>query len=105
MSSGKRLFALSLTTLAAAVASAAAHAGTVTSDGQDLVIKSKGGLEVGTVDKAYTFKVGGRLQLITTRITTYSTSLALAKMPITSPIKVQLTACTFVAASWSFQAL
>lgn len=63
MSSGKRLFALSLTTLAAAVASATAHAGTVTSDGQDLVIKTKGGLEVGTVDKTFTFKVGGRLQL------------------------------------------
>ena len=42
--------------------SAQAFAGTVTTDGTDLVIKTKGGLEVATVDKAFSFKVGGRLQ-------------------------------------------
>lgn len=39
-----------------------AFAGTVTTDGADLVIKTKGGLEVGTTDKQFSFKVGGRLQ-------------------------------------------
>lgn len=42
--------------------SAQAFAGTVTTDGADLVIKTKGGLEVGTTDKQFSFKVGGRLQ-------------------------------------------
>lgn len=42
--------------------SAQAFAGTVTTDGADLVIKTKGGLEVGTTDKAFGFKIGGRLQ-------------------------------------------
>ena len=37
-------------------------AGTVTTDGADIVIKTKGGLEVGTTDKAFSFKIGGRLQ-------------------------------------------
>lgn len=40
----------------------AAQAGTVTSDGPDLVIKTKGGLQVSTTDKQYSFKVGGRIQ-------------------------------------------
>ena len=48
-------------TLALAV-SAQAFAGTVTTDGADLVIKTKGGLEVATTDKAFSFKLGGRLQ-------------------------------------------
>jgi phosphate-selective porin OprO/OprP len=42
--------------------SAQAFAGTVTTDGPDLVVKTKGGLEVATTDKAFSFKLGGRLQ-------------------------------------------
>jgi phosphate-selective porin OprO/OprP len=42
--------------------SAQAFAGTVTTDGTDLVIKTKSGLEVATVDKQYSFKLGGRIQ-------------------------------------------
>ncbi|MBT8769405.1 OprO/OprP family phosphate-selective porin [Metapseudomonas boanensis] len=42
--------------------SAQAFAGTVTTDGADIVVKTKGGLEVGTTDKAFSFKLGGRLQ-------------------------------------------
>jgi len=42
--------------------SAQAFAGTVTTDGADLVIKTKGGLEVATVDKEFSFKLGGKLQ-------------------------------------------
>ncbi|WIX04029.1 porin [Pseudomonas sp. AR5] len=42
--------------------SAQAFAGTVTTDGADLVIKTKGGLEVATTDKEFSFKLGGRLQ-------------------------------------------
>ena len=48
-------------TLALAI-SAQAYAGTVTTDGTDLVIKTKSGLEVATVDKQYSFKLGGRIQ-------------------------------------------
>lgn len=47
----------------AAFISAPAMAGTVTSDGADLVIKTKGGLEVNTVDGDYGIKIGGRIQL------------------------------------------
>ena len=43
--------------------SAQAFAGTVTTDGADLVIKTKGGLEVGTTDKEFSFKINGRLQV------------------------------------------
>ncbi|HBX54620.1 OprO/OprP family phosphate-selective porin [Pseudomonas sp. UBA2684] len=39
-----------------------AQAGTVSTDGADLVIKTKGGLEVATTDKEFSFKIGGRLQ-------------------------------------------
>ncbi|MEW6463105.1 MAG: porin [Pseudomonadota bacterium] len=42
--------------------SAQAFAGTVTTDGADLVIKTKGGLEVATTDKAFSFKLSGKLQ-------------------------------------------
>ncbi|WP_421684275.1 porin [Stutzerimonas urumqiensis] len=42
--------------------SAQAFAGTVTTDGADIVIKTKGGLEVATADKEFAFKIGGRLQ-------------------------------------------
>lgn len=41
---------------------AQAFAGTVTTDGADIVVKTKGGLEVATTDKQYSFKVGGRVQ-------------------------------------------
>jgi phosphate-selective porin OprO/OprP len=34
----------------------------VTTDGADIVVKTKGGLEVATTDKEFSFKLGGRLQ-------------------------------------------
>lgn len=52
-------FAASVLALAV---SAQAFAGTVTTDGADLVIKTKGGLEVATTDKAFSFKLSGKLQ-------------------------------------------
>lgn len=42
--------------------SAQAFAGTVTTDGTDIMIKTKSGLEVSTTDKQYSFKLGGRIQ-------------------------------------------
>ena len=48
-------------TLALAV-SAQAFAGTVTTDGADIVVKTKGGLEVATTEKEFSFKLGGRIQ-------------------------------------------
>ncbi|WP_373387708.1 OprO/OprP family phosphate-selective porin [Pseudomonas alcaligenes] len=42
--------------------SAQAFAGTVTTDGADLVINTKSGLEVATTDKEFSFKLGGKLQ-------------------------------------------
>lgn len=39
-----------------------ATAGTVTTEGEDLVIKTKGGLEIFTKDKSKSFKIGGRIQ-------------------------------------------
>lgn len=42
--------------------SAQAFAGTVTTDGADIVVKTKGGLEVATTDKEFSFKIGGKLQ-------------------------------------------
>ncbi len=47
----------------AAVMAAPALAGTVTSDGADIVVKTKGGLEVTTVDGDYGVKISGRIQL------------------------------------------
>ena len=41
---------------------AQAFAGTVTTDGADIVVKTKGGLEVATTDQNFSFKLGGRLQ-------------------------------------------
>ena len=52
-------FAASVLALAV---SAQAFAGTVTTDGADIVVKTKGGLEVATTDKQFSFKIGGRLQ-------------------------------------------
>lgn len=54
------------TAMAVAIASVtamAAQAGTVTSDGPDIVLKTKGGLEAKTADGKASFKVGGRIQL------------------------------------------
>ena len=42
--------------------SAQAFAGTVTTDGADIVVKTKGGLEVATTDKECSVKLGGRRQ-------------------------------------------
>jgi len=47
----------------AAVIAGQAHAGTVTTDGADIVIKTKGGFEAKTTDGKYSFKIGGRMQL------------------------------------------
>lgn len=48
--------------LAALTTVGTANAGTVTSDGQDIVIKTKGGLKVSTADNKYSIKIGGRIQ-------------------------------------------
>lgn len=62
MSNNIAKFALS--GVAAAVLSANAVAGTVTSDGADIKIKTKGGgLAIETADGAHSVKVGGRIQL------------------------------------------
>lgn len=57
----KHLAGFAASALALAV-STQVFAGTVTTDGADLVVKTKGGLEVGTADKEFSFKLGGRLQ-------------------------------------------
>ncbi|MEO4047519.1 porin [Pseudomonas sp. CAU 1711] len=57
----KQFAGFAASALALAV-SAQALAGTVTTDGADLVIKTKSGLEVATTDKQYSFKLGGRIQ-------------------------------------------
>ena len=54
--------AFAASTLAMAI-SAQAMAGTVTTDGPDIMVKTKGGLEVSTVDKEFSFKLGGRMQV------------------------------------------
>lgn len=43
-------------------AATTARAGTVSTDGEDLIINTKGGLEVRTTDGDYSFELGGRLQ-------------------------------------------
>ena len=50
-------------TLAIASIAVGANAGTVTSDGGDIVIKTKSGFEAKTADGDYSFKTGGRIQL------------------------------------------
>ncbi len=57
----KQFAGFAASALALAV-SAQAMAGTVTTDGTDIVIKTKSGLEVATTDKQYSFKLGGRIQ-------------------------------------------
>lgn len=47
----------------AATFAAQVQAGTVTTDGADIIVNTKGGLEVNTVDGEYSFKIGGRMQL------------------------------------------
>ena len=54
-----KLIPLALVTALAAQA----QAGTVTSDGADIIIKTKGGFEAKTADGDYEFKIGGRIQL------------------------------------------
>lgn len=50
--------------LALAIASVAvgANAGTVTSDGDDVIVNTKGGFSVKTADKKRSFNIGGRIQ-------------------------------------------
>lgn len=57
----KKLSALA-TAIAATAFLSGAQAGTVTTDGPDLKISTKGGLKVSTADKKYAFKLGGRIQ-------------------------------------------
>ncbi|MCQ6258355.1 OprO/OprP family phosphate-selective porin [Pseudomonas sp. Q11] len=57
----KHFAGVAASALAMAV-TAQAFAGTVTTDGADIVVKTKGGLEVATTDKEFSFKLGGRLQ-------------------------------------------
>lgn len=49
------------------------QAGTVTTDGADIVLKTKGGLEVATADKEFSFKLGGRIQADYARFNDYYT--------------------------------
>ena len=46
----------------ASITASVANAGTVTTDGADIVIKTKGGFEAKTADGKYSFKTGGRIQ-------------------------------------------
>ncbi|WP_022966280.1 OprO/OprP family phosphate-selective porin [Denitrificimonas caeni] len=46
----------------ALIISSHAMAGTVTTDGPDITIKTKGGFEAATVDQSFSFKLGGRIQ-------------------------------------------
>ncbi len=49
--------------LAIAALATQANAGVVTTDGADIVIKTKGGFEAKTTDGEYSFKIGGRAQM------------------------------------------
>ncbi|MDB6145781.1 MAG: phosphate-selective porin [Pseudomonas sp.] len=57
----KKHYSFTLCALTLAM-STGAWAGTVTSDGADLVVKTKSGLEVATTDDQFSFKLGGRIQ-------------------------------------------
>jgi phosphate-selective porin OprO and OprP len=48
---------------AAGLIASQANAGTVTTDGADIILKTKGGFEARTTDGNYSFKIGGRMQL------------------------------------------
>lgn len=52
-----------ITLAAAGLIASQANAGTVTTDGADIIIKTKGGFEAKTADGDYGFKIGGRMQL------------------------------------------
>lgn len=54
----QKLLALSIVTLIAAPT----YAGTVTTNGQDLILSTENGIKVDTVDKSASFQLGGRLQ-------------------------------------------
>lgn len=56
-----KYYSFSLCALALAI-STQVQAGTVTSDGPDLIVKTKSGLEVATADDQFSFKLGGRIQ-------------------------------------------
>lgn len=58
----KQLLSFAIATAVSAFASSQAIAGTVTSDGADIVVKTKGGFEAATTDGNYSFKLGGRMQ-------------------------------------------
>lgn len=58
----RKHFAGFIASALALAVSAHAFAGTVTTDGTDIIVKTKGGLEVFTTDKEYSFKLGGRIQ-------------------------------------------
>ena len=59
----KNLLGRSITAITATLAIASyAQAGSVTSDGPDLVVQTKGGLKVSTSDKQYSIQLGGRIQ-------------------------------------------
>lgn len=49
-----------ITLAAAGLIASQANAGTVTTDGADIIIKTKGGFEAKTADGDYSFKIGGR---------------------------------------------
>ena len=51
-----------LSVMIAGLAATGANAGTVTSDGDDVIISTKGGFKVQTADKRNSFNIGGRIQ-------------------------------------------
>lgn len=65
---------------------AQAFAGTVTTDGADIVVKTKGGLEVATTDKEFSFKLGGRIQADYSSFDGFYTNNATVRMPATSAV-------------------
>lgn len=52
-----------ITLAAAGLIASQANAGTVTTDGADIIIKTKGGFEAKTADGDYSFKIGGRAMI------------------------------------------
>jgi len=52
-----------LSIAAASLFASQVNAGTVTTDGQDIIIKTKGGFEAKTADGNYSFKIGGRMMM------------------------------------------
>lgn len=58
----RKHFAGFATSALALAVSAQSFAGTVSTDGADIVINTKSGLEVATTDKEFSFKLGGKIQ-------------------------------------------